>query len=64
MYDETCPAWAACGSYRSTPPPHAALLHGWVTQPRAAFWGMGSYTVDEVREVYEFMDAWQPTTPT
>ncbi|MFI7024081.1 GNAT family N-acetyltransferase [Micromonospora sp. NPDC049900] len=35
----------------------AELLHGWVTQPRAVFWGMGSHTLDEVREIYEFVDA-------
>lgn len=36
---------------------HADLLHSWVTQPRNSFWGMGSHTVEEVREVYEFIDS-------
>ncbi|KAB1935729.1 acetyltransferase [Micromonospora sp. ALFpr18c] len=36
---------------------HAALLHRWVTRPRNAFWGMGSHTLDEVREIYAFVDS-------
>ncbi|MFG1897635.1 GNAT family N-acetyltransferase [Micromonospora zamorensis] len=39
------------------PDRHAALLHGWVTQPRNSFWGMGSHTPDEVREIYAFVDS-------
>ncbi|WFE42690.1 GNAT family N-acetyltransferase [Micromonospora sp. WMMD998] len=38
------------------PDRHAELLHGWVTLPRNSFWGMGSHTLDEVREVYTFLD--------
>ncbi|MFI6132861.1 GNAT family N-acetyltransferase [Micromonospora sp. NPDC051141] len=38
------------------PDRHAELLHGWVSLPRNAFWGMGSHTVDDVREVYAFLD--------
>ncbi|MCI0387021.1 GNAT family N-acetyltransferase [Streptomyces sp. CNQ085] len=34
----------------------AALIHGWATQERAVFWGMGSMDVREVREVYAHMD--------
>ncbi|WP_307816168.1 GNAT family N-acetyltransferase [Myceligenerans indicum] len=32
------------------------VLHGWVTQPRARFWGLGQLTRDELRETYEFVD--------
>ncbi|MEU6076732.1 GNAT family N-acetyltransferase [Micromonospora sp. NPDC047074] len=39
------------------PETHAELVHGWVTEPRAAFWGMGSHSVDDVREIYEFVDS-------
>ncbi|MFC3502468.1 GNAT family N-acetyltransferase [Micromonospora krabiensis] len=39
------------------PDRHAALLHGWVTQPRNSFWGMASHTVDDVREIYAFVDS-------
>lgn len=33
------------------------LIHGWVTQERARFWGMGDFTRDEVGEVYAFLDS-------
>ncbi|MEU8180070.1 GNAT family N-acetyltransferase [Micromonospora sp. NPDC049044] len=39
------------------PDRHAALLHGWVSQPRNSFWGMGAHTVDEVRDIYAFVDS-------
>lgn len=39
------------------PDRHAALLHGWVTQPRSSFWGMGSHTLEQVREIYAFVDS-------
>ena len=29
------------------PDADAQLLHGWVSQPYAAFWGMGSATVED-----------------
>jgi penicillin amidase len=32
------------------------LIHGWVSQPRARFWGMTTYTRDEVGEVYTYLD--------
>ena len=35
----------------------AAVVHGWVREPRAAFWGMNGLTREQVREVYEGMDA-------
>ncbi|WP_455907198.1 GNAT family N-acetyltransferase [Streptomyces bacillaris] len=31
------------------------LLHGWVTQERARFWGMADHTAEQVREIYEFV---------
>ncbi|MFF1264552.1 GNAT family N-acetyltransferase [Streptomyces anulatus] len=31
------------------------LLHGWVTEERARFWGMGGHTREQVREIYEFV---------
>ncbi|MDG4807532.1 GNAT family N-acetyltransferase [Micromonospora sp. WMMD1120] len=39
------------------PDRHAALLHGWVTRPRNSFWGMGEHSVDQVREIYAFVDS-------
>ena len=33
------------------------LIHGWVTQERARFWGMTEKTEEEVRDVYAFLDS-------
>ena len=38
----------------------AELVHGWVVEDRARFWMMGDHTVEEVREVYTWIDE-QPT---
>jgi penicillin amidase len=32
------------------------LVHTWVTEPRAFFWGMTSHSPDLVQEIYEFLD--------
>lgn len=34
----------------------AELVHGWVTQRRAAFWGMLDHSVHDVRRIYEHVD--------
>ncbi len=33
------------------------LVHGWVTQERAEFWGMTDHTREEVGEVYAYLDS-------
>ena len=38
----------------------APLLHSWVVEDRAQFWRMGDHTLEEVREIYEWIDE-QPT---
>ncbi|MFE3470933.1 GNAT family N-acetyltransferase [Streptomyces bacillaris] len=48
------------GAVRLVPVDPAAdeeLLHGWVTQERARFWGMADHTAEQVREIYEFVDS-------
>ncbi|WP_231930922.1 GNAT family N-acetyltransferase [Micromonospora coriariae] len=44
------------------PDRHAELLHAWVTRPRNSFWGMGWHTLEQVREIYAFVDS-LPTLP-
>ncbi|MFI2468901.1 GNAT family N-acetyltransferase [Streptomyces globisporus] len=39
------------------PAADAELLHGWVTEKRARFWGMADHTREQVREIYEFVDS-------
>jgi RimJ/RimL family protein N-acetyltransferase len=48
------------GTVRVTPldagdPRHVALVHGWVTQERARFWGMTGLSRDDVRALYAHM---------
>ncbi|MFD7628921.1 GNAT family N-acetyltransferase [Streptomyces sp. NPDC059851] len=38
------------------PAADAALIHGWVSQERARFWGMTGASPDLVREIYEDVD--------
>ncbi len=35
----------------------AAVIHAWVSEPRARFWGMTGWTREQVCEVYEYLDA-------
>ncbi|WP_338672754.1 GNAT family N-acetyltransferase [Streptomyces sp. SCSIO 30461] len=44
-------------SIRPLDPEHDAdLIHSWVTEERARFWGMTERTRDEVRDIYRHMD--------
>lgn len=38
----------------------AEVLHGWVVEDRAQFWMMRDHTLEEVREIYTWLDE-QPT---
>ncbi|WP_127794986.1 GNAT family N-acetyltransferase [Agromyces sp. LHK192] len=33
------------------------LVHDWVREPRAAFWGLGELSREELRELYRFVDS-------
>lgn len=37
------------------PTADAALLHAWVTRPRAEFWGMSEHSVEDVELVYRYI---------
>ena len=39
------------------PDADAPLIHDWVSQERAVFWGMTEKTLEEVRDVYAFLDS-------
>ncbi|MFI5727485.1 GNAT family N-acetyltransferase [Streptomyces cyaneofuscatus] len=39
------------------PAADAELLHRWVTEERARFWGMADHTREQVQEIYEFVDS-------
>ncbi|MEV0003703.1 GNAT family N-acetyltransferase [Micromonospora sp. NPDC050980] len=55
-YREQIPDLGALTLEPVRPDTHAELLHGWVTASRNGFWGMGAHTLDEVREIYAFLD--------
>jgi hypothetical protein len=38
------------------PKADAGVVHGWVSEPRAAFWGMNGLTEEQVREIYAHLD--------
>ena len=38
------------------PQADAEVLHGWVSEERAAFWGMNGLTRDQVAEIYAHLD--------
>lgn len=49
---------AELGGFRLVPldpDEHLDLVYGWVTQPRAEFWGMTGHTREQVREIYAFL---------
>lgn len=35
----------------------APMIHAWVTQPRGRFWGMADKSVEEIRDIYDFVDS-------
>ena len=57
VYEEHLSGLGAFRLVMLDPAEHAPLVHSWVTQPRNRFWGMQSHTVDQVREIYEFVDS-------
>ncbi|ACL41234.1 putative acetyltransferase [Pseudarthrobacter chlorophenolicus A6] len=43
--------------FRLAPEDDADLIHSWVSEERAKFWGMNGWSRDEVRDVYRFLDS-------
>lgn len=56
-YEQTVEGFGTVRVDRIDPDRDAALIHGWVTEERARFWGMADTTVDQVREVYTHLDS-------
>lgn len=38
------------------PDAHLDVIHAWVTQPRARFWGLGELSRQELRDLYAYVD--------
>ncbi|GGT66231.1 MULTISPECIES: GNAT family N-acetyltransferase [Streptomyces] len=56
-YVRTVEGFGTVGIDRVDPDRDAALLHGWVNEDRARFWGMGGTTLEQVREIYAHLDS-------
>ncbi|GAA4005260.1 hypothetical protein GCM10022384_59610 [Streptomyces marokkonensis] len=50
------PGFGTVSFRRLVPDQDAAVVHAWVDDERARFWGMVGHTVEQVREVYAFVD--------
>ncbi|VXC10777.1 Siderophore biosynthesis domain protein [Arthrobacter sp. 9AX] len=57
VYEEELPGLGRLRLVVIAPEADADLIHGWVREERARFWGMGSMGRDEVRDIYSFLDS-------
>ncbi|MER7108936.1 GNAT family N-acetyltransferase [Streptomyces sp. NPDC000229] len=57
VYEQTVDGFGTARLVRVDPARDAELLHGWVREERARFWGMREATVDDVREIYGHLDS-------
>ncbi|MEU9983993.1 GNAT family N-acetyltransferase [Streptomyces sp. NPDC050856] len=57
VYEQAVDGFGTLRLARVDPARDAALLHSWVSEERARFWGMRETTVDDVREVYAHLDS-------
>lgn len=57
VYTEELPGLGQLRLIPLAPESDADLLHGWVREDRARFWGMQSMGRDEVRDIYLFVDS-------
>lgn len=55
-YTARVPGFGRLSLHPLDPVGDAALVHGWVTQDRARFWMMQDRTVEEVRDIYAWID--------
>ncbi|MGP0224352.1 GNAT family N-acetyltransferase [Paenarthrobacter sp. NCHU4564] len=57
VYAEELDGWGALRIVPLVPAEDIDLIHEWVGQPRARFWGMLEKSREEVLEIYEFLDS-------
>ncbi|MFG2573684.1 GNAT family N-acetyltransferase [Streptomyces sp. NPDC048481] len=56
VHEQTVEGLGAVGLRPLDPEGDAAAVHAWVSQERAAFWGMNGLTREQVAEVYAHLD--------
>ncbi|GAA2509213.1 GNAT family N-acetyltransferase [Streptomyces gobitricini] len=57
VHEQTVDGFGTVRLARLDPARDAELVHGWVGEERARFWGMREATVDDVREIYTHLDS-------
>lgn len=56
VHEQYAPALGTVRVLRLDPAADSALIHRWVSEERASFWGMNGLTVEQVRGIYAHMD--------
>ncbi|MFE8887796.1 GNAT family N-acetyltransferase [Pseudarthrobacter enclensis] len=56
-YAEDLPGLGHLRLLRVLPDQDANLIHSWVREERARFWGMNGWSREQVRDVYSFLDS-------
>ncbi|MFC8039941.1 GNAT family N-acetyltransferase [Paenarthrobacter sp. NPDC057355] len=57
VYTEELEGWGSLRIVPLVPTEDIGLIHEWVSQPRARFWGMTGKPREEVLAIYEFLDS-------
>ncbi|WP_043175112.1 GNAT family N-acetyltransferase [Streptomyces sp. NRRL B-24484] len=57
LHEEQLPALGAVRIVELDPAADAGLVHRWVTEPRARYWGMLDADREQVRETYAYVDS-------
>ncbi|MEE2524173.1 GNAT family N-acetyltransferase [Pseudarthrobacter sp. J75] len=57
VYEEELELWGALRIVDLNPDADAETVHAWVSEERARFWGMLGKPVEEVRDIYRFVDS-------
>ncbi|QGV81278.1 GNAT family N-acetyltransferase [Streptomyces ficellus] len=57
VYERSVDGFGTVRVVRVDPARDAELLHGWVSEERARFWGMRGAGPDDVREIYAHLDS-------
>ncbi|MEV7179709.1 GNAT family N-acetyltransferase [Kitasatospora sp. NPDC093679] len=57
VHEQTVPGFGTVAVRPLDPSGDAALVHGWVNEERARFWGMVGHTREAVRRIYAHVDS-------
>ncbi|KUJ68116.1 siderophore biosynthesis protein [Streptomyces albus subsp. albus] len=57
VHEQTVPGFGTVRVLPVDPVADLDLIHGWVTQDRARFWGMRDHSREQVQEIYAYLDS-------